>query len=38
MIVTMYEHLYEIHPPKFPTMFAELLHEEWKVRENPELL
>jgi hypothetical protein len=38
MIVTMYEHLYEIHPPRFPTMFAELLHEEWKVRENPKLL
>jgi len=38
MIVTMYQHLYEIYPPQFPTMFRELLPEEWKARENPQLL
>jgi hypothetical protein len=37
MILTMYQHLYEIYPPKFPTMFRELLPEEWKARENPKL-
>jgi hypothetical protein len=38
MIVTMYQHLYEIYPPRFPAMFRELLPEEWKARENPKLL
>ncbi len=38
MILTMYQQLYEIYPPRFPTMFRELLPEEWKARENLELL
>jgi len=38
MIVTMYEHLYEIYPPRFPEIFKELLPEEWKMRGNPKLL
>jgi hypothetical protein len=38
MILTMYLHLYEIYPPRFPMMFRELLPEEWKARENPKLL
>jgi hypothetical protein len=38
MIVTMYQHLYEIYPPRFPTVFKELFPEEWKARENPKLL
>jgi hypothetical protein len=31
MLVTMYRHLYQIYPPKFPKMFRELLPEEWKT-------
>ena len=38
MILTMYRHLYEIYPPKFPTMFRELFPQEWESRENPRLL
>ena len=38
MILTMYQHLYETYPPRFPTIFRELLPEEWKTRENPKLL
>jgi hypothetical protein len=38
MIVTMYQQLYEIYPPRFPTVFKELFPEEWKARENPKLL
>ncbi|HUW45272.1 MAG TPA: hypothetical protein VMW50_05685, partial [Dehalococcoidia bacterium] len=38
MILTMYQHLYEIYPPKFPTAFKELFPEEWKMRKNPKLL
>ncbi len=38
MVLTMYEYLYDIYPPKFPTVFRELLPEEWKARENPKLL
>ena len=38
MILTMYQHLYEIYPPKFPQIFKELFPEEWKARENPRLL
>jgi hypothetical protein len=38
MILTMYQHLYEIHPPKFPAMYKELFPEEWRVREEPKLL
>jgi len=38
MILTMYQHLYEIYPPKFPTIFKELFPEEWKMRETPKLL
>ncbi len=37
MLVTMYQHLYEIYPPKFPKMFRELLPEEWKARQRPRL-
>jgi hypothetical protein len=38
MILTMYQHLYEIYPPKFPAVFQELFPEEWKARENPKLI
>ena len=38
MLVTMYQHLYEIYPPKFPKMFRELLPQEWKARQKPKLL
>jgi hypothetical protein len=38
MILTMYQHLYEMYPPKFPAMFKELLPKEWKARQNPKLL
>jgi hypothetical protein len=38
MVLTMYEQLYEIYPPKFPTIFKELFPKEWKMRENPKLL
>jgi hypothetical protein len=38
MIVTMYQHLYEIYPPKFPSIFRELFPEDWKARENPKLI
>jgi hypothetical protein len=38
MILTMYQYLYKIYPPRFPAMFRELLPEEWKTRENPKLL
>jgi hypothetical protein len=37
MILTMYEHLYEIYPPDFPTVFRELFPQEWEARENPRL-
>jgi len=37
MVLTMYQHLYEIYPPKFPTVFKELLPQEWEARENPKL-
>ncbi len=37
MLVTMYQHLYEVYPPKFPKMFKELLPEEWKARQKPRL-
>jgi hypothetical protein len=37
MILTMYQHLYEIYPPKFPAIFKELFPEEWKAREDPTL-
>ncbi|MGQ9545678.1 MAG: glycoside hydrolase [Dehalococcoidia bacterium] len=38
MVLTMYQHLYEIYPPKFPAVFSELLPEEWEMRRNPKLL
>jgi hypothetical protein len=38
MILTMYQHLYEIYPPKFPLMLEELLPQEWEARQNPRLL
>jgi len=38
MILTMYKHLYEIYPPKFPAVFKELFPQEWKVRKAPKLL
>jgi hypothetical protein len=38
MTQTMYQHLYGIYPPRFPSMFKELLPEEWKTREEPKLL
>jgi hypothetical protein len=38
MIVTMYQHLYEIYPPRFPMVFEELFSEEWKMRKTPKLL
>jgi len=38
MLLTMYQHLYEIYPPKFPKMFRELLPEEWKARQKPKLV
>ncbi len=38
MILTMYEHLYESYPPKFPLMLRELFPQEWEARENPRLL
>ena len=38
MLVTMYQHLYDMYPPKFPEMFRELLPEEWKARQKPTLL
>jgi hypothetical protein len=38
MISTMYEHLYEIYPPKFPAIFRKLLPQEWQARENPKLV
>jgi hypothetical protein len=38
MILTMYQHLYKIYPPKFPIVFRELLPQEWNTRENPKLL
>jgi len=38
MLVTMYQHLYGIYPPKFPEMFRQLLPEEWKARQKPKLL
>jgi hypothetical protein len=37
MIEIMYEHLYEMYPPKFPAAFRELFPKEWKSRENPRL-
>lgn len=38
MILTIYQQLYGIYPPKFPTIFRELLPHKWKARENPGLL
>jgi hypothetical protein len=38
MLLTMYQHLYEIYPPRFPTVFKELFPEEWKMRKTPKLL
>jgi hypothetical protein len=38
MLLTMYQHLYEIYPPKFPKMFRELLPQEWKARGKPRLV
>ncbi len=38
MIVTMYQHLYDIYPPKFPGIFKELLPQEWETRQDPKLL
>jgi len=38
MLLTMYRHLYEIYPPRFPTVFKELFPEEWKMRKTPKLL
>jgi hypothetical protein len=38
MISTMYQHLYDIYPPKFPAIFRKLLPQEWQARENPKLL
>jgi hypothetical protein len=37
MLVTMYQYLYEVYPPKFPEMFRELFPEEWKQRQKPRL-
>ncbi len=38
MLVTMYQHLYDLYPPKFPEIFRELLSDEWKARQKPKLL
>jgi len=38
MVLTMYQHLYEIYPPKFPLMLKELLPQEWEARKNPRLV
>jgi len=38
MLLTMYQYLYEIYPPKFPAVFKELLLQEWKARKKPTLL
>jgi hypothetical protein len=38
MLVTMYQHLYQIYPPKFPDMFRDLLPQEWKARQKPRLV
>ena len=38
MLLTMYQYLYEIYPPKFPAVFKELLPQEWKARKKPTLL
>ncbi|MFP3880551.1 MAG: glycoside hydrolase [Dehalococcoidia bacterium] len=38
MILIMYQHLYEIYPPKFPLMLRELLPQEWEARQHPKLL
>jgi hypothetical protein len=37
MILTMYQHLHRIYPPRFPIIFRELLPQEWEARENPRL-
>jgi hypothetical protein len=37
MLLTMYQHLYQIYPPKFPKMFRQLLPKEWKARRRPRL-
>jgi hypothetical protein len=37
MLVTMYQHLYGLYPPKFPEIFRELLSQEWKARQKPRL-
>ena len=38
MLLTMYQHLYKVYPPKFPKIFRELLPEEWKARGKPRLV
>jgi len=38
MLLTMYQYLYKIYPPKFTTVFKELLIQEWKARKKPTLL
>jgi hypothetical protein len=37
MILSMYQHLYEIYPPKFPMIFQELFPQEWQARQTPKL-
>ncbi|MDH4299793.1 MAG: glycoside hydrolase, partial [Dehalococcoidia bacterium] len=37
MLLTMYQYLYQVYPPKFPNMFRELLPKEWKARQKPKL-
>jgi hypothetical protein len=38
MTEIMYQYLYEIHPPRFYTMFKKILPDEWRTRRNPRLL
>jgi hypothetical protein len=38
MLITMYQHLYQTYPPKFPEMFREFLPQEWKARQKPRLI
>ena len=37
MLLIMYQHLYEIYPPRLPKMFREILPKEWKARQKPKL-
>jgi hypothetical protein len=37
MLLTMYQHLYELYPPGLPEMFRDLLPKEWKARQKPKL-